>query len=106
MLTGSWCTAMLLPPRELTLFSKLNLSLRFFANQHLEVLPHKFATREEFAALPAEEHLKVRDALYANLDLIESFADENPFHLPNEELDIVRCWRHRVQGTFYVFREL
>ena len=40
------------------------------------------------------------------LDLIESFVDENPAHLSDDELDIVRSWRHLVHGKFYVFREL
>ena len=41
-----------------------------------------------------------------HLDLIESFVDENPAHLSDDELDIVRSWRHLVDGKFYVFREL
>ena len=40
------------------------------------------------------------------LDLIQSFVDENPAHLSDDELDIVRSWRHLVAGKFYVFREL
>src|SRR6185312_9411838 len=50
--------------------------------------------------------LKVRDGLSANPDLIESFAAENPARLSDDELDIVRSWRHLVTGRFYVFREL
>ena len=61
---------------------------------------------EEFAALSPEVQLKVRDALDANLDLIESFTDENPANLSDDELDIVRSWRHLVTGKFYVFRDL
>ena len=61
---------------------------------------------EEFASLSPQVRLKVRDALNANVDLIESFVDENPAHLSEDELDIVRSWRHLVAGKFYVFREL
>jgi hypothetical protein len=53
----------------------------FFVNQRLKVIPNEIATPEEFAALSPEVRLKVRDALNANLDLIESFVAENPAHL-------------------------
>ena len=61
---------------------------------------------EEFAALSPEVRLKVRDAFLNHTDLIQSFVDENPAHLTEDELDIVRSWRHLVRGKFYVFREL
>ena len=97
---------MLLEPQDVELFFRLHRTLMFFVNQRLKVIPDKFATPEEFAALSPEVRLKVRDALNAKLDLIESFVDENPAHLSEDELDIVRSWRHLVAGTFYVFREL
>jgi Domain of unknown function (DUF6398) len=97
---------MLLPPHELELFFKLHRALMFFVNQRLKVIPDKVASPEEFAALSPEVRLKVRDALNDNLALIASFADENPAHLRDDELDIVRSWRHLIAGKFYVFREL
>jgi len=97
---------MLLPPHELELFFKLHRALMFFVNQRLTVIPDTLASPEEFAALSPGVRLKVRDALNANLALIESFADENPAHCSEDELDIVRSWRHLVTGKFYVFREL
>jgi len=97
---------MLLPPHELELFFKLHRALLFFVTQRLSVIPDKLASPEEFAALSPEVRLKVRDALNANLPLIESFVDENPAHCSDDELDIVRSWRHLVHGKFYVFREL
>ena len=44
--------------------------------------------------------------MLTNVDLIGSFVDENPAHLSEFELDIIRSWRHLVAGKFYVFREL
>src|SRR5439155_729383 len=58
------------------------------------------------SSLSPEVRLKVRDAFLKHTDLIEKFADENPVHLPTDELDIVRSWRHLVHGKFYVFRQL
>jgi hypothetical protein len=97
---------MLLPPDELELFFRLHRALLFFVNQQLTVIPDTLASPEEFAALSPGVRLKVRDALNANLTLIESFVDENPAHCSEDELDIVRSWRHLVHGKFYVFREL
>jgi hypothetical protein len=97
---------MLLDPDELELFFKLHRALMFFVNDRLKVIPDKITTPEEFAALSPDVRVKVRDALSANLDLIQAFVDENPAHLSEVELDIVRSWRHLVTGRFYVFREL
>lgn len=98
--------SMLLEPQDADLFFRLHRTLMFFVNQRLKVIPDKIASPDEFAALSPEVRLKVRDALNANLDLIESFVDENLAHFSDDELDIVRSWRHLVHGKFYVFREL
>jgi hypothetical protein len=97
---------MLLEPQDVELFFRLHRTLMFFVNQRLKVIPDKIASAEEFAALSPEVRLKVRDTLNAHLDLIQLFVDENPAHLSDDELDIVRSWRHLVAGKFYVFREL
>ena len=96
---------MLLEPHELELFFRLHRALLFFVNQRLTVIPDTLETPEEFAALSPGVRLKVRDALNANLDMIESFVDENPARLSDDELDIVRSWRHlafTASSTFSV----
>ena len=97
---------MLLEPQDVERFFRLHWALMFFVNQRLKVIPDKLAKPEDFASLSPEIRLKARDALNANTDLIQSFVDENPAQLPDDELDIVRSWRHLVYGKFYVFREL
>jgi hypothetical protein len=96
----------LLEPQDVELFFKLHRALTFFVNQRLKVIPDNPATTGKSAALSPEVRLKVRDALLTNVDLIGSFVDENPAHLSEFELDIIRSWRHLVAGKFYVFREL
>jgi hypothetical protein len=97
---------MLVEPQDVEPFFRLHRTLMFFVNQRLKVTPDNFSTPGEFAVLSPEVRVKVRDALNANLDLIESFVAENPAHFSEDELDIVRSWRHLVAGTFYVFRKL
>jgi hypothetical protein len=97
---------MLLEPQDVKLFFRLHRTLMFFVNQRLKVLPDDLATPEEFAALAPDVRLKVRKALLDHTDLIQTFVDENPAHLPDDELAIVRSWNHLVAGKFYIFREL
>ena len=97
---------MLLELPDVELFFRLHRTFMFFVNQRLKVIPDDLATPEEFAALSPQVRLKVRNAFLAHVDLIESFVAENPAHLTEDELNIVRSWRHLVAGKFYVFREL
>src|SRR4051794_34826194 len=97
---------MLLHRQDAELFFRLHRTLMFFVNQRFQVIPDDLASPEEFAALPPEVRLKVRDALLDHTDLIQSFVDENPARLPDDELAIVGSWRYLVTGKFYLFREL
>ncbi len=97
---------MLLASRDAGLLFKLQRALFFFVNQRLKVVSGNFANLEEFAALPLESAVKVRDAFLQHTNLVHTFADENPAQLTEDELNIVLSWRHHVAGKFYIFREL
>jgi len=96
---------MLLSSDELLLFYKLHHSLMCFVNGRLEIVPD-VRNPDEFAVLPPESRLPVRDALAERLDLIDLFCESNPYDLPDGELEIVRSWRHQVAGRFFIFRYL
>ena len=93
-----------LDPDDLHLFYKLYPSLLCFVNQRQGSSSTPFTTPEHFGKLPIEERLKLRDALVANMDLIDAFVSENPFKLSEDELEIVRSWNDLVAGEFYVYR--
>lgn len=97
---------MLLTAQEAHLFFKLHRNLMFYVNQRLHVLPDKARSAEEFSGGSLEARLKVREAFLDEMDLIESFVNENPVGFSEVELDIVLSWRHLVAGEFYIFREL
>ncbi len=97
---------MLLEFKEAEVFFRLHRSLMFYVNRRLDIVPEPLATPEDFADSPVGIRLKVRDAFLANVDLIDSFAAENPARLSDDEIDIVRTWRHFIHGKFYIFREL
>jgi hypothetical protein len=96
---------MLLTPQDADLFFKLHRSLMCFVNERLQIVPD-VGTPEQFSALPPETRLKVRNALLAEMDLIQLFVDANPFDLTDDELEIARSWRHQVFGKFFIFRYL
>src|SRR5438874_1880813 len=95
---------MRLDPHDLLLFFKLYPTLLFFVNQCLNVVKKPLARPKQVAKLPTEERIKLRDALVANMDLIDAFVSENPFKLPEDELAIVRSWKDLVANEFYVYR--
>ncbi|MGO9920949.1 MAG: hypothetical protein ACLQIB_40460 [Isosphaeraceae bacterium] len=97
---------MLLTVPEVVLFFKLLRSLMFYVNQRLHVVSHDLANPEDFASLAPEVGLTVRKAFLENTGLLQSFVEENPAHLPKDELAIVSSWRHLVAGKFYILREL
>ena len=96
---------MLLSRDDAELFFRLHRSLMFFVNQRLGVVPD-VASPDEFAALPPKDRLEITEAFLDEVDLIESFIDENPAKLNEDELEIVLSWRDHVSGTFYIFRQL
>jgi hypothetical protein len=97
---------MLLTPQDAELFFKLHRALMFFVNRRLKVIPDDVASPEVFSSLSPEVRLKVRDAFLTHTDLLLAFVEENPAHLTDDELDIVRSWQHLVHGKFYVFQQL
>jgi hypothetical protein len=96
---------MLLSPDEAVQFFKLHCSVMCFVNERLKVVPG-IGTPDEFSALPPEDRLEVHEAFHEHPELIESFIDENPCKLSDEELETVRSWRHQVAGKFLIFRSL
>lgn len=97
--------AMKLSKRDSELFYKLMFRLQFFVNQTLEILP-EVRDLETFITYDSQERVKVRDALYEHIDLIDRFVDENPYGFSEDELAIVVGWKNFVPGAFHVERYL
>ena len=95
---------MQLDSHDLHLFFKLYPALLCFVNQRLKLVEKPLARPEKVIKLPTEERIKLRDALVADMDLIDAFVSENPFKLPEVELEIIRSWKDLVAGEFYVYR--
>lgn len=96
---------MTLPEADAALFYKLMWALQAFANERKGLFP-RHTSPEAYARLEMERKLQVRNALFAQPDLIEAFVRENPRGLTEEERAIVASWRHFVEGKFFIERFL
>jgi len=96
---------MILSPTEASLFFKLMLSLQFFVNEKLGVLP-KVKTFEKYCEVSTQEKFEVRNALFENINLIDDFIDENPQNFPMKELAVVSKWKKFIKGEFFIERYL
>lgn len=96
---------MRLSTEDVVLFYKLYKGLLFYTNNKLGILPQKLDWKR-FQEVPYPALVEVRDALHDNLELIDSFVEENPRKLSDDELEIVRSWKDRVKGQFLVMRHL
>ncbi|MHC9544963.1 MAG: hypothetical protein AB9903_36070 [Vulcanimicrobiota bacterium] len=96
---------MRLSPDEYKLFYMLYPKLLLFINNKIKILSKTFSSNEYFD-IPLDEKKKLRDALYGNLELIDSFVKENIYDFSAFELDIISSWKHLILGRFYVLRNL
>lgn len=96
---------MKLPAEDADLFFKLMWSLQNYVNLKMAILPDVSDT-DEYRSLPPNETLGVRNALYDNIHLIDSYVEENPEDLPLEELEIVKGWKKFRRGDFFIERVL
>lgn len=96
---------MKLSPADADRFFKLTWGLHYYVNHQLQLIP-AINSVEDYADLPLEEKLPVREALYANLELFDRFVADNPLVFSDEELAIVLTWKHFVEGEFYIERTL
>ena len=94
-----------LPAADAALFIRLHVALLVYVNRKLGLVPG-VDSEEAFRASSMEDKLKIRDALYANPQVIDSFVAENPARIPPDELTLVATWKQAVVGTFYIFRYL
>lgn len=97
---------MKLSPEEASQFIRLHQSLLFHVNQRLKLIEEAVPSVEAYAALPLRVRFPVHEAMPDHPELIDDFVAENPFHLDEGELGIVRSWKHGLGGTFYAFRPL
>lgn len=94
-----------LSPEEVKLYSDLMWGLQRYVNQQRGIL-EDISSPQEYAKLPTEKKLKVRDALWKSPDLIDAYMKDNPESLSPAELEIIRRWKGFIKGKFFILRHL
>jgi len=92
---------MVLSEQDANFFYRLMGALQAFVNRKLNLIPD-FSTADEYQKIEPERKLKVRDALYKNIELIDEFIQENPQRFTDEELGIIRKWHKFIGGEFFI----
>lgn len=95
---------MKLSGRDAELFFQLMWALQFYVNQNLKI--HDIKSIEDYADSVADQKAEVRDALYENIELIDSFVQENPQKFSAENLAIISGWKKFIRGSFLIERLL
>ena len=96
---------MCLPLPEVDRFYKIWKSLLFFTNGKYHLISAwEIATMD--TKLRLEDVNIVRNRIWQDDDLLIQFINQNPANLSQEDLDIVRSWKYRLQGDFFIFKSL
>jgi hypothetical protein len=90
---------------DVEIFYKLFHTLLVYLNKRLKIL-EGLDSREDIKKFSIAEIKKVRDRLYENPEMIDSFINENPSSFSNEELSIISSWKNFIKGSFIVIRYL
>jgi hypothetical protein len=96
---------MILAPEETARFYRIWFALLHYVNER-RGLTAPFPLTHGEATLPQENAFTLRNALWADDTLRQSFIDEDPEDLPPADLELVASWRYRVAGSFYIERYL
>jgi hypothetical protein len=94
---------MRLSPEDIELFYQLYHPLLCYVNRKL-ALVRGIDSPRDLKKFPVKEINKLRERLYRQPDLIESFIEENPFSFSSTGLEIIESWTNFVKGTFVIFR--
>lgn len=94
-----------LSPQQCERFYRIWFALLHYVNQQRHIAPN-FPDAPGQANIDPAAAVKIRDALWADDALRESFITTNPTRLPPEDLALVASWQYRVAGKFFIMRHL
>ncbi|MBC8448090.1 MAG: hypothetical protein H8D78_10085 [Chloroflexi bacterium] len=97
---------MKLSPSDVDIFYEIQTSLFSFVNQQRQLFPEPEGPDEIMMSEGLDGIDALRQALYADLSLLDRFVATNPHNLPTGYLEIARSWHHLKAGKFFIFRYL
>ncbi len=96
---------MKLSEQDAKLYFKLMTALQLYVNHKLKIHP-EIKCIEDYTDSGMEQKIEIREALFANIELIDSFVQKNPQNFSKDHLDIVSNWKKFIGGDFYIERIL
>ncbi|MDD5599510.1 MAG: hypothetical protein PHV82_16300 [Victivallaceae bacterium] len=96
---------MKLSEQDSKLFFKLMRNLHFYANRKLKIYP-EVQSFGDYVGLDQEQKMKLRNALFDNVKIIDSFVRDNPNNYSREELHIISSWKSFIRDHFFIERIL
>jgi hypothetical protein len=84
---------------EVARFYSIWFPLLHFVNQHRKVVP-TFPREWRNAGVSPEVAVPVRDVLWENDSLRETFITESPAGLSQADLALVESWKHQIENSF------
>src|SRR5712692_4657227 len=96
---------MQLPPHQVERFYRIWFPLLHYVNEQRQ-LTTTFPDAPRPGAILQADALQLRNALWADDTLRESFIAANPARLPPADLALVASWQYRLTGGFFIVRHL
>src|SRR5436305_361585 len=96
---------MRLPPDQIQRFYRIWFPLLRYANKQLH-LTTTFPDDPRPGAISSSDAVLIRNAMWENDEVRESFIATNPSKLPPADLALVASWQNRVDGSFFIVRHL
>ena len=96
---------MQLSQSEADYFFHLFKPLLIYTNQKFHINPG-MKEPEDIEKYSFEEIARVRGLLYKNLEIFDSFIQENIEKLSSEDISIIESWKGFIQSNFFVFHYL
>lgn len=90
-----------LPAKDVDRFFKLYHGLLFYVNKKYNIIKSLKKPEDIFGA-PFSEILELKEKLYADPEMIDTFAKENPMGFSSQDLDVIRSWKNFVKGKFMI----
>lgn len=90
-----------LPEKDVNRFFKLYHGLLFYVNKRYAVIKLLKKPGDIFGA-PLDDVMNLKEKLYANPEVIDAYAKENPLGFSSQDLDIIRSWKNFVKGEFLI----
>ena len=96
---------MQLPPDQTDRFYRIWFALLHYVHEQRQLAPD-FPDTPKAALISPSDALQLRNALWADDSLRESFIATNPAGLPPADLALVANWKYRLAGNFFIVRHL